>query len=63
VNTGFATQPPSIHVAPISAITSPNQQEWIRPPGLKLEMNCSIRATKAGSHNVSSLFLKDYFWT
>lgn len=34
-NTGFATHPPSIHVAPISATTSPNQHECILPPGLK----------------------------
>ena len=39
VNTGFATQPPSIHVAPISVTTSPNQQEWIRPPGLESEVH------------------------
>ena len=42
VKTGFATQPPSIQVAPISATTSPSQQEWILPPGLKIIIFYSV---------------------
>lgn len=42
VNTGFATHPPSIHVAPISATTSPSQHECMRPPGLEFDRSVSV---------------------